>query len=183
MSDTSKLPITRVDNLDNTINNLNFTIENLNTTLTNNLNNSINIVNQSISSLDSNISAQLSAINQQITNINTTISQIESRLSTLESQRHIIDTYSSGMDWWVKYSDGWVEQGRYDNNAATSTQHTFLIPFRDTNYSIYGLSYSGTWQGILSVISKQPTYFTMWSSDDSSFNAVNLNWMAKGYMT
>ena len=69
MSDTSKLPITRVDNLDNTINNLN---------------NTINDINSDISDLNTLLNSEISNIESNINNLNisltTNINNVDSKI-------------------------------------------------------------------------------------------------------
>ena len=141
MSDTSKLPITRVDNLD--------------TTLTN-VSNSIDTINQNVSQLNTDLTNINTDLTNNINSVNTTllnlITALTQRVSILESQKHITETWSEGTEWYRVWSDGWIEQGgyMYETGATTGIAYTKTLhkPYTTTNYTILmwaGVGNSG-WQ-------------------------------------
>lgn len=55
-------------------------------------------------------------------------------------KRYVVETFKSGYDWYEVYNDGWVRQGGWVAGVATSETKTitFLKPFADTTYTVYG---------------------------------------------
>ena len=48
----------------------------------------------------------------------------------------VAESYSAN-SWYRKYSDGWIEQGgRVSIPESSSTNVTFLVPFKNTNYTV-----------------------------------------------
>lgn len=141
MSDTSKLPITRVDNLDNTINNINNSIDNIN--------NSIDTTNQNVSQLNTDLTNNINSINTNLSNL---INNLTQRITILESQKHIVETWSEGTEWYRVWNDGWIEQGgyMYMSGATTGVTNTKTLnkSFTSNNYTLImwgGVGNSG-WQ-------------------------------------
>lgn len=108
--------------------------------------------------------------------------EVLNNLVEITTRPYIIETYSNGSSWYRIWSDGWCEQGSSGYNESESTQHHLLLPYRDTNYTLLCLSHTGTWQAMISVGTKTASYFTLWTSDDSSFNPETFNWYACGYL-
>ena len=114
MIDSSKLPIGRVDVLDNKL-------SDIDTTIVNNYN-------------ETNI--KIDNVNEDLLEI---INGLTKRIQTLESQKHIVETWQSGTSWYRIWSDGWIEQGgKYTRASATnwSTTITLFKPYKNTNYNI-----------------------------------------------
>jgi hypothetical protein len=87
----------------------------------------------------------------------------------------------SVVDWYRIWSDGWIEQGGTTYNSTHGTKHSLIKTFQNGNYDLQCTSLSNSWQGIIGIGTKDTTYFTCWTSDDSSFNAITLGYYACGY--
>ena len=91
------------------------------------------------------------------------------------NERTIIKKWRDGTSWYTLYSDGWCEQGA----LATTSSVTFLIPFKDSEYSLttanVGTNSTATYEhGAIS--SRTATGFT-WPIYDS----FKLMYRAAGY--
>lgn len=114
MIDSSKLPIGRVDVLDNKL-------SDIDTTIINNYN-------------ETNI--KIDNVNEDLLEI---IDGLTKRIQTLEARNYIKETWVSGTSWYRIWSDGWIEQGgKYTRASATnwSTTITLFKPYKNTNYNI-----------------------------------------------
>lgn len=112
MIDSSKLPTGRVDVLDDKL-------LDIDTTIINNYNET----------------------NVKIDNVNTELLEIieglKSRIQTLESRRYIKEFWQSGSSWYRIWSDGWIEQSfKINSTVDAQTSHTFLKPFKNTDYTL-----------------------------------------------
>ena len=108
------------------------------------------------------------------------------RLPVTNGSRTLVSSYKEGTQWYNIYSDGWIEQGGeiYNNADALVTVH-FLIPYKNTNYTVNKiLGIDGRYTSSFS-----PDYVGTWNYTLSSFAArtypaEGLNkfrWFAVGY--
>lgn len=111
MIDSSKLPIGRVDVLDNKLSDIDTTI--------------INNYNETNIKID-NVNEDLLEIIDGLTN----------RIQTLEARRYVTTYWKSGTSWYRIWSDGFIEQGGRVTKTGSSGTITFPKPFTTTNYSI-----------------------------------------------
>ena len=114
MIDSSKLPIGRVDVLDNKL-------SDIDTTIVNNYN-------------ETNI--KIDNVNEDLLEI---IDGLTKRIQTLEARNYIKETWVNGASWYRIWSDGWIEQGgKYTRASATNwnTTITLFKPYKNTNYNI-----------------------------------------------
>lgn len=93
----------------------------------------------------------------------------------------IIETYQSGSSWYRVYRDGWCEQGSRVQISAADQVVTLLKPFKTTDYTITASGGTRVY-GNTACFSRTTTNFKAWTSDDSSFNAGELSWEARGYI-
>lgn len=57
--------------------------------------------------------------------------------NSMKVMNYVVETYKSGTSWYRIWSDGWIEQGfRISTTVDAQTNHTFLKPFKDTNYTL-----------------------------------------------
>ena len=147
-TDTSKLPIIRINNLDVDLSNINNSIELTNQNLsqiTTDLSTSINNTNLNVSQLDT----KTDTINSNLTSLITALTQ---RVTTLEARRYVSEAWSQGTEWYRVWSDGWIEQGGYmyetGGTAGVIYTKTLYKPYATNNYTILmwaGVGNSG-WQ-------------------------------------
>ena len=140
-TDTSKLPIIRINNLDADLSNINNSIELTNQNLSQisaDLSNSINNTNINVSQINSDLTSLITALTQRVT--------------ALEARRYVSEAWSQGTEWYRVWSDGWIEQGgyMYETGGITGTAYTKTLhkPYTTTNYTILmwaGVGNSG-WQ-------------------------------------
>ena len=75
---------------------------------------------------------------ETVANNTTAIQNNTSEINTLKALPHITEKYVNGASWYKIYSDGWVEQGGFvSRNSDNSTYVPFLIPYNNTNYSVF----------------------------------------------
>ena len=108
------------------------------------------------------------------------------RLPISNGQRQLVAAYKEGTQWYNIYSDGWVEQGgEYYNNSETNITIEFLIPYKDTTYTVdkiigvdgmYNSSFSA---GLHSTWDYTTTSFTAKTYGSAGLN--RFRWFAKGY--
>ena len=92
----------------------------------------------------------------------------------------VIETYVNGTDWYRVYSDGWVEQGGSFTCSSAGQTLTFLKAFANTNYIMTAAGGTNKF-GTISFYDRTATNCKSWVSDDDSFNAGIIDWMACGY--
>lgn len=94
----------------------------------------------------------------------------------------VVEKHTSGTEWYKVYSDGWCEQG--DTVSITTAGQTInlLKAYTNTNYTI--TSSGGTNKfGNTACYDKDTNSFKAWTSDDETFNAGDLSWVACGYIS
>ena len=102
--------------------------------------------------------------------------------------RYLIKSYNSGDAWYRIYSDGWCEQGNVNYVPSAWTTVNLAIPFLDANYNVVSGGYTaeGASSGVKygNTVTKNHTTstFDAWTSDDESFNAGHIAWIATGYV-
>lgn len=96
MIDSSKLPIGRVDVLDNKL-------SDIDTTIINNYN-------------ETNI--KIDNVNEDLLEI---IDGLTKRIQTLEARNYVKETWKSGESWYRVWKDGWVEQGGVISDTTDKT--------------------------------------------------------------
>lgn len=111
MIDSSKLPIGRVDVLDNKL-------SDIDTTIVNNYN-------------ETNV--KIDSVNDDLLEI---IDGLTKRIQTLESQKHIVETWQSGTSWYRIWSDGWIEQGGKLTPASGGQNVNLYKKYTTTNYGV-----------------------------------------------
>lgn len=112
MIDSSKLPIGRVDVLDNKL-------SDIDTTIVNNYN-------------ETNV--KIDNVNEDLLEI---IDGLTKRIQTLEARNYVKETWKSGESWYRIWNDGWIEQGGVITSSTDKTVTvTLLKPMTTTNYSV-----------------------------------------------
>jgi hypothetical protein len=90
----------------------------------------------------------------------------------------VIETFQEGTSWYRIYSDGWCEQGGTTIFSDDWTL-TFLKPFRDSNYYLFGELWDGDSTGNLGIRSQTPTS----AVGNHAHNANKKGtWQASGYI-
>lgn len=146
--DSSKVPMDR-------INQINEALADINQTLTENItliNNKLILIDSSISALSnrltaaetsiSSLTASMTAAETDINALETTSSSLitrttnlETRATDLEARRYVKTSYRSGTTWYRRYSDGWVEQGGQSTmNEVSAPLITLTLTMANTNY-------------------------------------------------
>lgn len=102
-----------------------------------------------------------------------------------EEVQCIVETYVNGKSWYRVWSDGFCEQGGQIRSVAGADQKlTFLKPFKDTNYTVFGMNQQTTDAGICVMAAKAYTttqclYCTAYNG---SFYSEDFYWFATGYV-
>lgn len=104
------------------------------------------------------------------------------------ANRVLIKTLDLGAGWARIYSDGWVEQGQNNVSLDTNGQaFTMPIPMTNSTYNLQLTGVSGTSKTSTSVgvfvssFTRSTTGFTLYSGDDTTFNACYFSWKVCGY--
>lgn len=104
--------------------------------------------------------------------------RIEEKIADLIT---VVETYKNGTSWYRIYSDGWCEQGGYFTCSSAGQILTFLKQFTDINYTITASGGTNKF-GTISFYDRTPSQVATWTSDDDSFNAGDVSWLACGYI-
>lgn len=78
----------------------------------------------------------VNADNTDVKGVLTGIQNITNRVSTIEGYDYIVDSYRNGTEWYEVYRSGKVRQGGFMETSNTTV--TFLKPFADLDYTVYG---------------------------------------------
>lgn len=156
MENSSKIPTERIDVLDNKLENIDNTLVSLQQSILD-LNTRLEEVNTNLTTL----------INNNYTDLNTKITDLQTRATNLEARRYITTHWKSGTSWYSIWSDGWIEQGfRITTTVDAQTNHTFLKPFKDTNYTLLITIYSTTTK----FNGSQPDWITAYTNTGFSYH-------------
>ena len=99
---------------------------------------------------------------------------------TLGKGVYITQTWKSGTSWYRVWSDGYIEQGDTVTVRAEFQQYTFIKAFSNTNYTVTACGGTSNY-GNTSASTKTRTTMKLWTSDDDSFNAGLMSFIACGY--
>lgn len=109
-------------------------------------------------------------LNDIFDNLNTITNQlveIGNSITELTNRRYITETWNEGTSWYRVWSDGWIEQGfRITTTVDAQTNHTFLKPFKDTNYTLLITIYSTTTK----FNGSQPDWITAYTNTGFSYH-------------
>ena len=178
MSDIDLITSNRINNLDNDLIDIRTSIE----TNYNQLLSELNSLRTELTNADSVIQSDLNTkynelltkinnnydtLNTSITNVASRVTTLETKVSTLESRKMIKETYINGSSWYRIWTDGWIEQGfRISTTVDAQTNHTFLKPFKDTNYTLLITIYSTTTK----FNGSQPDWITAYTNTGFSYH-------------
>lgn len=101
--------------------------------------------------------------------------------TTLATVHCVVETYVNGTSWYRIYDDGWCEQGGNIYIGSDGATVSLLKNYINTNYNVQCTG-RDKYSEVLYVKSKSTTSFTMYTGDDSTFNASWIDWYAKGYI-
>ena len=120
--------------------------------------------------------------------IDTTNQRFKLPRDSYKTNRILIKTLDLGAGWARIYSDGWVEQGQNNVSLDTNGQaFTMPIPMTNSTYNLQLTGVSGTNKTSTSVgvfvssFTRSTTGFTLYSGDDTTFNACYFSWKVCGY--
>lgn len=102
-----------------------------------------------------------------------------------DSAKYVVESYVNGKSWYRIWSDGFCEQGGQFRSVAGANQVlTFLKPFKDTNYTVFGTNQQTVDAGICGIAftaftNSQCRYCTGYNG---TFYSEDFYWFATGYI-